>query len=418
MADTGAPVDASTADASTAGSSAVGAAQWQLTSDQRAVLEAADRFAREELYPLAARMDEQEWWPPEILARLGAEGFLGITVPQSYGGAGLDLTSAGLVAEAFSRWNHAIGLSWIAHDNLCAHNLFRHASEAQRRSHLPDLCSGRHVGALALTEPGAGSDALGSMRTTARLEGDHYVLNGTKLFITNGPIADVLLTYAKTEPSLGTHGVSAFIVKVAQSPGVRVAQKLTKMGFRGSQTGELVFTDCRVPKANLLGAENAGVGILMTGLDLERATIASICLGIAERALQLAVDYAKSRRQFGRPIGDFEMIQAKLADMYVGVETMRTLIYRVLAAAESVGAHGGGRGSIHAQSAASVLYAAESMARVLSDALQIHGGNGYIWESEINRLYRAIKLLEIGAGTSEIRRLIIARELLGSSDAL
>lgn len=408
MADTGAPVD----------TAATPAAQWQLTADQRAVLEAADRFAREELYPLAQRMDEQEYWPPEVFERLGAEGFLGITVPQAYGGAGLDLTSAGLVAEAFSRWNHAIGLSWIAHDNLCVHNLYRHASEAQRRRHLPALCSGKHVGALALTEPGAGSDALGSMRTTARREGDHYVLNGTKLFITNGPIADVLLTYAKTDPSLGTHGVSAFIVEVAHSPGVTVAQKLTKMGFRGSQTGELVFNECRVPLQNLLGAENAGVGILMTGLDLERATIASICLGIAERALQLAVDYARNRRQFGRPIADFEMIQAKLADMYVGVETMRTLIYRVLAAAEGVGAQGGGRGSIHAQSAASVLYAAESMARVLSDALQIHGGNGYIWESEINRLYRAIKLLEIGAGTSEIRRLIIARELLGGTDAV
>jgi isovaleryl-CoA dehydrogenase len=406
VADTGAP------EASVAASM-----QWQLSADQRAVLEAADRFARAELYPLAQRMDEEEWWPQEVFVRLGAEGFLGITVPQSYGGAGLDLTSAGLVAEAFSRWNHAIGLSWIAHDNLCVHNLFRHASEAQRRRHLPDLCSGRHVGALALTEPGAGSDALGSMRTTARREGDHYVLNGTKLFITNGPIADVLLTYAKTDPSLGTHGVSAFIVE-AHSAGVRVAQKLKKMGFRGSQTGELVYTDCRVPVDNLLGEQNGGVGILMTGLDLERATIASICLGIAERALQLSVDYARSRRQFGRPIADFEMIQAKLADMYVGVETMRTLIYRVLAAAESVSAQGGGRGSIHAQSAASVLYAAESMGRVLSDALQIHGGNGYIWESEINRLYRAIKLLEIGAGTSEIRRLIIARELLGSTDAV
>jgi isovaleryl-CoA dehydrogenase len=385
-----------------------------LSADQQAVLEAADRYARQELYPLAPRMDQEEWWPAEAFQRVGGEGFLGITVPQTYGGAGLDLVSAGLVAEAFSRWNHAFALSWLAHDNLCVHNLYRHASETQRRRYLPDLCSGRHVGALALTEPGAGSDALGSMRTTARREGDHYVLNGTKLFITNGPIADVLLTYAKTAAELGSHGVSAFIVE-AHTPGVRVAQKLTKMGFRGSQTGELVFEDCHVPVDNRLGAENEGVGILMTGLDVERATIASICLGVAERALQLSVDYAKSRRQFGRPIGDFEMIQSKLADMYVWIETMRGLIYRVLAAAEGLGAQGGGRGMIHAQSAASVLYAAESMARVVSEAVQIHGGNGYIWESEINRLYRAIKLLEIGAGTSEIRRLIIAQELLGAS---
>ncbi|HEX4024053.1 MAG TPA: acyl-CoA dehydrogenase family protein [Steroidobacteraceae bacterium] len=397
-----------------------GAAQFELSAEQRTVLDAADRYAREQLYPLAARMDAEEWWPAEAFARLGADGYLGITVPQSYGGAGLDLVSAGLVAEAFSRWNHALGLSWLAHDNLCVHNLYRHGSEAQRRRHLPPLCSGAHIGALALTEPGAGSDALGSMRTSARRDGDHYVLNGTKMFITNGPVADVLLTYAKTDSGLGTHGVSAFIVEREHSAGLAVAQKLTKMGFRGSQTGELVFNDCRVPVGNLLGEENGGVGILMTGLDLERASIASICLGVAERALQLSVEHAKARKQFGRPIADFEMIQAKLAEMYVCIETMRTLIYRVLAAADALGVEGGGRGAIHAQSAASVLYAAESMARVLSEALQIHGGGGYIWESEINRLYRAIKLLEIGAGTSEIRKLIIARELLeaaGGNDA-
>jgi len=390
-------------------------AQFDLTAEQRTVLEAADRYAREQLYPLAARMDAQEWWPAEAFARLGTEGYLGITVPQTYGGAGLDLVSAGLVAEAFSRWNHALGLSWLAHDNLCVHNLYRHGTEAQRRRHLPALCSGKHVGALALTEPGAGSDALGSMRTSARREGDHYVLNGTKLFITNGPIADVLLTYARTDSDLGSHGVTAFIVERNGSEGLTVAQKLTKMGFRGSQTGELVFNDCRVPLENRLGAENAGVGIVMTGLDLERASIACICLGVAERALQLSVEHARTRKQFGRPIADFEMIQAKLADMYVWIETMRTLIYRVLAASDALGPEGGGRGAIHAQSAASVLYAAESMARVLSEALQIHGGGGYIWESEINRLYRAIKMLEIGAGTSEIRRLIIARELLDTA---
>jgi isovaleryl-CoA dehydrogenase len=396
-------------------SAAPDSAQFELTGEQRAVLEAADRYAREELYPLAARMDLEEWWPPDAFARLGAEGYLGITVPQAYGGAGLDLVSAGLVAEAFSRWNHALGLSWLAHDNLCVHNIYRNGSEAQRQRHLPALCSGKHIGALALTEPGAGSDALGSMRTTARRDGDDYVLNGTKMFITNGPVADVLLTYAKTDTGLGTHGVSAFIVERGRTTGLTVAQKLSKMGFRGSQTGELVFEDCRVPVENRLGAENAGVGIVMTGLDVERASIASICLGIAERALQLSVEHAKARKQFGRPIADFEMIQSKLADMYVWIETMRTLIYRVLGASDALGAEGGGRGAIHAQSAASVLYAAESMARVLSEAVQIHGGGGYIWESEINRLYRAIKLLEIGAGTSEIRRLIIARELLDAA---
>jgi len=387
---------------------------FDLTPDQREILEAADRYAQAELYPLSRRMDDEEWWPAAAFAQLGPAGYLGVTVPQSYGGAGLDLFSAGLVAQAMARWNHAFALSWLAHDNLCTFNIYRHANEAQRRRYLPGLCSGELIGALALTEPGAGSDALGSMRVSARREGDHYVLNGSKLYITNGPIADVLLTYAKTAPELGTHGVSAFIVE-PHFPGFKVAQKLSKMGFRGSQTGELVFEDCRVPLENRLGAEHGGVSIVMSGLDFERATIAPICLGVAERALHLAIEHARTRRQFGRPIAEFEMIQAKIADMYVWIETMRTFIYRVLAAADAVGPDEAGRGPIHALSAASVMYAAETMARVVAEATQIHGGGGYIWESEINRLFRATKLLEIGAGTTEIRKLIISRELLGPS---
>jgi isovaleryl-CoA dehydrogenase len=390
------------------------AAAFDLSAEQREILDAADRYAQQELHPLARRMDDEEWWPAEAFARLGAEGYLGISIPAAYGGAGLDLVNTGLVAQAFSRWNHALSLSWIAHDNLCANNLYRHGTEAQRRRYLPGLCSGKLVGALALTEPGAGSDALGSMRMSARRDGDHYVLNGTKIFITNGPVADVLITYAKTAPELGTHGISAFIVQ-KDFPGFSVAQKLTKMGFRGSQTGELVFDNCRVPVENRLGAENAGLAVVMTGLDLERATIAPICLGIAERALQLSIDYAKTRKQFGRPIAEFEMIQAKIADMYVWVETMRCFIYRVLAATDRIGADRGGRGEIHALSAAAVMYASETMAKVVSDALQIHGGSGYIWESEVNRLYRAIKMLEIGAGTTEVRKLIISGELLAAS---
>lgn len=390
------------------------AAQFDLTADQQAVLDAADQYARDELYPLAPRMDAEEWWPAEAFSKLGPAGYLGITIPQNYGGAGMDLVCTGLVAQAFARWNHAFALSWIAHDNLCANNIYRHGNEAQRRRYLPGLCGGKQLGALALTEPGAGSDALGAMRMTARLDGSHYVLNGTKLFITNGPVADVLLVYAKTAPDRGAQGISAFIVE-KDFPGFAVAQKLSKMGFRGSQTGELVFTDCRVPVENRLGAEHGGVGIVMTGLDLERATIAPICLGVAERALQLAVEHARQRKQFGKPIADFEMIQSKVADMYVWTETMRTFLYRVLAAADNIATEGGGRGTIHALSAASVMYAAETMARVVADALQVHGGTGYIWESEINRLYRAIKLLEIGAGTTEIRKLIISRELLAAS---
>ena len=284
-------------------------------------------------------------------------------------------------------------------------------AEAQRRKYLPDLCSGRKVGALGLTEPGAGSDALGSMRTTARREGDSYVLNGGKMYITNGPVADVLLVYAKTDREKGAQGISAFIVE-KDYPGFRVAQKLEKMGYRGSQTAELVFEDCRVPAENLVGGENRGVGVVMSGLDLERAMIAPLCLGIGERALELSIDHAKTREQFGKPIGSFQMVQSMLADMFVLVETMRTFTYRTLTASASLEIGEGGRGEIHKLTAASVMFAADSVHALLDKAMQIHGGSGYIWESEINRLYRSIKLLEIGAGTTEVRKLIIAGELL------
>jgi isovaleryl-CoA dehydrogenase len=386
-------------------------AAFDLTDEQRETLDGANDYARNELYPLASRMDNEEWWPAEAFAKLGADGYLGITVPQEYGGAGADLFTSGLVLQAFSRWNHAIALSWVAHDNLCVNNLFRNSEERLRRAYLPGLCSGRFVGALGLTEPGAGSDALGSMRTTARRSGDYYLINGSKIYITNGPVADVLLVYAKTSPEKGQHGISAFIVE-KDFPGWRVAQKLTKMGFRGSQTAELVFEDCRVPAENLVGREDGGLSVVMSGLDLERAMISPICLGIAERALELSIEYAQSRVQFGRKIAEFQMIQSKIADMYVWVETMRTFNYRVLAATNDLEIGGGGRGHIHALTAASVMYSAETMGRVLAEAVQIHGGSGYIWESEINRLFRATKLLEIGAGTTEVRKLIISGELL------
>jgi isovaleryl-CoA dehydrogenase len=382
-----------------------------LNEEQEAILQQADRFARNELYPLAQRMDEDEWWPQDAFAKLGENGFFGATIPEEYGGAGMDLLSAGLVLQGFARWNHAMALSWVAHDNLCANNIYRNGNEAQRRKYLPELCSGRFIGALGLTEPGAGSDALGSMRTTTRRDGDSYILNGGKIFITNGPVADVLLVYAKTDKDKGAHGISAFIVEKS-FPGYKVAQKLTKMGYRGSQTAELVFEDCRVPVENLVGPENAGVSIVMSGLDLERAMIAPLCLGVAERALELSIDYAQIRQQFGKPIGSFQMVQSMLAEMYVQVETMRTFTYRVLAEAASLEIGGGGRGDIHKLTAASVMYAAQACHDVLDKAVQVHGGSGYIWESEINRLFRSTKLLEIGAGTTEVRKMIIAGELL------
>jgi isovaleryl-CoA dehydrogenase len=384
---------------------------FDLDADQRAMLDAADRFAREELYPLARRMDDEEWWPEDAFRQIGAMGYFGLTVPESYGGQGLDFFTSGLVGQAFSRWNYALALSWVAHENLCLNNLYRNCNDDQRRRYLPGLCRGELVGALGLTEPGAGSDALGSMASTARRVGDHYVLNGRKLYITNGPIADVLLVYAKTAPERGPHGISAFIIEKGFE-GFSVAQKLVKMGFRGSQTGELVFDDCVVPAANLVGRENDGVAVVMSGLDLERAVIAPLCVGMAERALELSIEYAKTRRQFGRPIAEFQMVQSKIADMYVWVEAMKALNYKVLAEANDLEIGGGGRGMIHADTAASVMYAANMLNRVLDEAVQVHGGIGYIWESEINRLFRATKLLEIGAGTTEVRKLIIARELL------
>lgn len=386
-----------------------------LDEEQNAILDGADRYARAELYPLSRRMDDEEWWPDEAFRQIGANGFLGATIPEQYGGAGLDLLQAGLVLQGFSRWNHAMALSVVAHDNLCANNIYRNGNEEQRRRYLPDLCSGRTIGALGLTEPGAGSDALGSMRTTARRDGDHYVLNGSKIYITNGPVADVLLVYAKTDKERGAHGISAFIVEKG-FPGFKVAQKLVKMGYRGSQTAELLFEDCRVPAANLVGAENQGVAIVMSGLDLERAMISPLCLGVAERALDLSIDYARTRKQFGKPIGAFQMVQSMLAEMYVLVETMRSFTYRTLAEAAPLEVGGGGRGDIHRLTAASVMYAAQACHDVLDKAVQVHGGAGYIWESEINRLFRSTKLLEIGAGTTEVRKMIIAGELLKGMD--
>lgn len=384
---------------------------FDLDDDQKAILDQADRFARTELYPLAPRMDNEEWWPEDVFPKIGEGGYFGLTIPEEFGGTGLDLVAAGLVAQAFSRWNHAMALSCVAHDNLCANNIYRNGNDAQRRKYLPDLCAGRTIGALGLTEPGAGSDALGSMRTTARRDGDHYVLNGSKIYITNGPVADVLLVYAKTDKEKGAHGISAFIVE-KDMPGFRVAQKLIKMGYRGSQTAELVFEDCRVPAENLVGGENRGVSVVMSGLDLERAMISPICLGIAERALELSVEYAKTRQQFGKPIGSFQMVQSMIADMYVQVESMRAFTYSVLTAAAPLEIGAGGRGDIHKLTAASVMFASEACHKVLDLAVQVHGGTGYIWESEINRLFRSTKLLEIGAGTTEVRKMIIAGELL------
>jgi isovaleryl-CoA dehydrogenase len=385
--------------------------QFALTDEQQALLDEADRFGRNELLPLASRMDDEEWWPEDLFATLGAAGLLGATIPERYGGAGMGMLESGLVLQAFSRWNHAFGLSWVAHDNLCANNLYMNGNESVRERFLPKLCSGEWIGCLGLTEPGAGSDALGSMRTRAERDGDSYVINGSKLYITNGPVADVCLFYAKTRPGEGSKGVTAFVVET-DTPGFQVAQKLVKMGFRGSQTAELVFDDMVVPAENVVGTVDEGHQVVMSGLDFERAMIAPINVGMAERALELSVEYAMTREQFGAPIAQFQMIQSRLADMYVWVETMKTFCWQVLAEVGQVDETEAGYGTIHARAAASVMYCADMCNKVLDNAVQVHGGTGYMWETEINRLFRGTKLLEIGAGTTEVRKLIIAGELL------
>lgn len=388
-----------------------GAQAFDLNPEQVEILDTADRYGREQLAPLASRMDDEEWWPDKEFRALGQMGYLGVTAPSEYGGAELDVFGSGLVLQAFSRWNPALGLAWVAHDNLCMNNILRNGSDDIRKRYIPGLVDGSLIGALGLTEPGAGSDALGSMATTARRDGDDYVLNGRKLYITNGPIADVLLVYAKTDRDRGAKGISAFVVE-KDFPGFGVAQKLNKMGFRGSQTGELVFDDCRVPAANMVGEENRGHVVVMSGLDLERAMISPICLGISERALELSVEYARERKQFGKPIASFQMVQSHIADMYTYVEAIRLFTYRGLSAVNNLVEGEGGRGDVHKLSAASVMFTANMMNRVLDLAVQVHGGIGYIWESEINRLYRHTKLLEIGAGTTEVRKMIIAEEVL------
>ena len=386
-------------------------ARFGLTAEERHLLDEADNFAQRELAPLAERMDNEEWWPPGLMASLGRQGMLGATVGHEYGGAGMSLLQAGLVLQAFARWNPAVALSVAAHDNLCANNIFVNAGEDIRRRYLPRLCSGEWVGCLGLTEPGAGSDALGSMATRAVRDGDVYRITGSKLYITNSPIADVCLLYAKTQPGRGSKGITAFVVDTA-TPGFRVAQKLVKMGFRGSQTGEVVLDDVVVPVANIVGEEHEGHRVVMSGLDIERAIVAPIVVGIAERALALSVGYAKAREQFGQPIAQFQMVQALIAEMYADVAAARALCWQVLAECDAHGPGAAGRGDIHARSAAAIMFCAEACNRVLDRAVQVHGGSGYIWETEVNRLFRTTKLLEIGAGTTEIRKMIIAGELL------
>ena len=385
--------------------------QFNLNEEQEAILEAADQFGKKELYPLAEKMDNEEWWPTGIFKKMASAGLLGLTIDPKFGGAGMNYMQAGLVCQAFGRWNHAMALSWVAHDNLCLDNIYRNGSNYIKNKYLPGLCSGELIGALGLTEPGSGSDSLGAMRTSAKKEGDHYLLNGSKTYITNGSIADIILVYAKTDFDKKNKGITAFVIET-KNPGFKVTSKLKKMGYRGSQTSELFFENFKVPIENILGEEGKGHVIVMNGLDSERAMIAPICLGISERALDISIEYSKIREQFGKPISSFQMIQSKIAEMYTSVQAIKAIVYSVLSECDNTDEKEFGRGKIHMNTAASVMFASSTTNEILDKAVQIHGGMGYMWESEANRLYRASKLLDIGAGTTEVRKMIISKELL------
>ena len=381
----------------------------ELSQEHELLCETITKFMSKEIAPFVDEIDRNDKLPDGIWQKLSELGLMGITIPEKYGGGGFDFLSAVLSVEYIARVCAALALSFVTHIILCTDTLFRHASEEQRMKYLPRLCSGENIGALAITEPNAGSDATG-IQLSAIKKGDGYVLNGTKMFITNGPIADIFVVYAKTDKTKKAKGITAFIVE-KNFGGFSVSKHLEKIGHRGSPTSEIVFEDCFVPDENLLGELNRGVAVMMSGLDRERTAIAGIPLGIAQNSLELSVKYASEREQYGQPIGNFQFIQGKLADMFTKVEASRLLIYKAATIAGKKVK--GGKGTvIHKYAASALLFAGEVATQASMDALQIHGGYGYILEYPVNRLFREGKLWDIAAGTAEMRRIIIARELL------
>src|ERR1700756_5627236 len=371
-----------------------------------AIRETVYAFSSNEIAPRAAEIDKSNQFPRDLWPKIGALGLHGITVEEEYGGAGLGYLEHCVAMEEISRASASVGLSYGAHSNLCVNQIRRNGNEAQKRKYLPGLISGAHVGALAMSEPGAGSDVV-SMRLRADKKGDRYILNGSKLWITNGHAASTLVVYAKTRPDAGPRGITAFLIEKDMA-GFRPAQKLDKLGMRGSPTSELVFEDCEVPAENVLGTVDEGVQVLMSGLDYERAVLAAGPLGIMQACLDVGIPYIHDRKQFGQPIGEFQLIQGKLADMYTTMNACKSYVYAVAKACD--------RGQTTRQDAAgAILYAAEKATAMALDAVQILGGNGYINDFPTGRLLRDAKLYEIGAGTSEIRRMLIGREIFNET---
>ncbi len=371
-----------------------------------AIRETVAGYAQDKIAPLAARIDKEDWFPRHLWPEMGALGLHGITVEEEWGGAGLGYLEHAVAMEEISRASASVGLSYGAHSNLCVNQLRRWGTDEQKKRYLGKLVSGEHLGALAMSEPGAGSDVV-SMRLKAEKKGDRYILNGSKMWITNGPSAETLIIYAKTDMDAGPRGITAFLVEKGFK-GFSIAQKLDKMGMRGSETGELVFQDCEVPEENVMGGLGKGVNVLMSGLDYERAVLAAGSLGIMQACMDVVMPYIHERKQFGKAIGEFQLVQGKIADMYVTMNSCKAYVYMVCKACD--------RGETTREDAAgAILIAAEKATLMALDAIQLLGGNGYINDYPTGRLLRDAKLYEIGAGTSEIRRMLIGRELFAKS---
>ena len=384
---------------------------FQLGEDINALRDAVATFAQAEIAPRAAQIDASDQFPMDLWRKMGDLGILGITAPQTYGGAEMGYLAHMVAMEEISRASASVGLSYGAHSNLCVNQIKRNGNDAQKQKYLPKLISGEHVGALAMSEPGAGSDVI-SMKLRADDKGGYYVLNGTKMWITNGPDADTLVVYAKTEPELGARGVTAFLIEKGMK-GFSIAQKLDKLGMRGSHTGELVFQNVEVPAENILGGLNNGAKVLMSGLDYERAVLSGGPLGLMQAVMDNVIPYIHDRKQFGQSIGEFQLIQGKVADMYTVLQAARSFAYTVAKNLDMLGTDHVRQ--VRKDCASVILWTAEKATWMAGEGIQIFGGNGYINEYPLGRLWRDAKLYEIGAGTSEIRRMLIGRELFAET---